>query len=115
MGKNVHQIGKYIPNDHKLYQMVINKVQTAVKYVYVHTKWSYNIPIFSIPRPSKIHPNRNFSKHICILYVHMYVGTCTYIVSAQQETFRLLFKNALPMYVDESNDIFVVVNAVLVF
>jgi hypothetical protein len=44
---NEHKLG--IPNGYKIYQK-------ALKY----SKWSYNIPIFSIPRPSKIYTNKDF-------------------------------------------------------
>jgi hypothetical protein len=52
---NIPNCGKYnkcpqtIPNGHKLHQM-------AIKY----SKWSSNIPTFTIQRPSKIYPNCDF-------------------------------------------------------
>jgi hypothetical protein len=52
--KHMYQIGKTASNDYKLYQTGVCKLYlTAVKYF----KWSYNIPIVSILRHSKIYPN----------------------------------------------------------
>jgi hypothetical protein len=39
-----------------IFQMARNLYQMAVKY----SKWSKNIPTFSIPKPSKIYPNCDF-------------------------------------------------------
>jgi hypothetical protein len=62
----IHQNGKYVPNNHKVYQTTPKNVyQRATKY----TKWpsnipKWNIPTFSIPRPSKIYPNWDFGMQI---------------------------------------------------
>jgi hypothetical protein len=45
----IYQMPTKLLNGHKMYQI-------AVKY----SKWSYNIPSFFIPRPSKIYPNWYF-------------------------------------------------------
>jgi hypothetical protein len=47
-----YQNGKNITNDHKLYKDAI--------YYTKYSKWSWNITIFSIPRPSKFYPNWDF-------------------------------------------------------
>jgi hypothetical protein len=55
LGPNIPRREKYnkwpqtIPNGHKLYQMDIK-----------YSKWSLNIPAFTIQRPSKIFPNLGF-------------------------------------------------------
>jgi hypothetical protein len=48
-GKKYTKWPQTIPNDHKLYQMALKL-----------SKWSLNIPTFSIPRPSKIYPDWDF-------------------------------------------------------
>jgi hypothetical protein len=45
-----------MPNYHKVYQMAIKTYQMFVKYY----KWPKNTRTFSIPKPSKIYPNKDF-------------------------------------------------------
>jgi hypothetical protein len=45
----IYQITTKLPNEHKIYQMAL-----------INSKLEYNLPIFSIIRPSKIYPIRDF-------------------------------------------------------
>jgi hypothetical protein len=51
MGGKYNQIATHLPNDHEICQ---------VDAIHIYYKCPQNIPNFSIPRPSKIYPNRDF-------------------------------------------------------
>jgi hypothetical protein len=58
--------GKYVPNNHKVYQTIPKNVYQRAT---IYTKWpsnipKWNIPTFSIPRPYKIYPNWDFGLQI---------------------------------------------------
>jgi hypothetical protein len=48
-GKYTESHTTTLPNGHKIYHMSPR-----------HSEWPYNIPTFSIPRPSKFYPNWDF-------------------------------------------------------